>query len=433
MSCSYSWVQYSKIAPYAPLLDSIFAGVHGITKRGTFGNDTVANVNLYGLKISGASAQDVKIWLEDPRSDVVSSNRYVFLTPRRKLAAATAGADVPTKTIIKMMSPGWVYPVILEPCQLSSKANIPNVAVSLVAATYFDGTPAVGARVLVKNQSTASTNGIYEIMTLSAGDVTLLRSADMNCSSDLYSGAQVVVDLDLSTHHWYSLHVAGYPSNPTIGTTSLKWQAHLNYRGNGAGDDILVITSPVRAVKTDTSALTGLLVCDGVQTVAGDRVLAIGQSAATANGVYIVAAGAWTRATDMPTGSSLLTCQRYSVTEGSVYAGKAMGISISSSAAITGTDGATFVEILSLSNPLEDSTKWHLWPNAPDAESRAAQLGNASTDVHFVARSRKIATAVFTPITEYDGIESDPYLASIYHDRLRLMSSFDMTPPGVQS
>jgi hypothetical protein len=52
-------------------------------------------------------------------------------------------------------------------------------------------------------------------------------------------------------------------------------------------------------------ALSGLLTVDTVTLSAGDRVLAIGQTTASQNGIYIAAAGAWTRATDVDTGPEI--------------------------------------------------------------------------------------------------------------------------------
>lgn len=54
----------------------------------------------------------------------------------------------------------------------------------------------------------------------------------------------------------------------------------------------------VRVVATTNQTQSGLPVIDGVTLVAGDRVLLTGQTLASNNGVYIAAAGAWTRATD---------------------------------------------------------------------------------------------------------------------------------------
>lgn len=58
---------------------------------------------------------------------------------------------------------------------------------------------------------------------------------------------------------------------------------------------------PVRAATTgNLPALSGLLTIDGITLAPGDRVLVKNQATATAatNGIYVVSAGAWTRATD---------------------------------------------------------------------------------------------------------------------------------------
>lgn len=54
----------------------------------------------------------------------------------------------------------------------------------------------------------------------------------------------------------------------------------------------------VRVVTTANITLSAPQTIDGVSVVAGDRVLVRAQTTASQNGVYVVAAGAWTRATD---------------------------------------------------------------------------------------------------------------------------------------
>ena len=61
----------------------------------------------------------------------------------------------------------------------------------------------------------------------------------------------------------------------------------------------------VKAVTTGQTTLSGEQTVDGIALVAGDRVLVKNQSTASQNGIYVVDAGAWTRATDFnddPTG-----------------------------------------------------------------------------------------------------------------------------------
>jgi hypothetical protein len=58
----------------------------------------------------------------------------------------------------------------------------------------------------------------------------------------------------------------------------------------------------VRAASPGTNiSRSGTQTIDGVALVAGDRVLCKNQTTASENGIYVVAAGAWTRATDADT------------------------------------------------------------------------------------------------------------------------------------
>ncbi len=72
--------------------------------------------------------------------------------------------------------------------------------------------------------------------------------------------------------------------------------------------------APVRLLSTSSLALAGLLVVNGVQSAAGDRV------AATANGalggIYIVESGAWKRAADCDATSKVQCGMSFRVTEG---------------------------------------------------------------------------------------------------------------------
>jgi hypothetical protein len=72
-----------------------------------------------------------------------------------------------------------------------------------------------------------------------------------------------------------------------------------------AGDPSIAISTnafafkrAVRVIATTNQALSGIVTIDGVTLVAGDRVLCAGQTTASANGIYIAAAGAWARAGD---------------------------------------------------------------------------------------------------------------------------------------
>lgn len=63
----------------------------------------------------------------------------------------------------------------------------------------------------------------------------------------------------------------------------------------------LSVKAPVLVATTGNITLSGLLSIDGVTVAAGDRVLVKNQTASAENGIYVAAAGAWSRATDMAT------------------------------------------------------------------------------------------------------------------------------------
>lgn len=63
---------------------------------------------------------------------------------------------------------------------------------------------------------------------------------------------------------------------------------------------------PVRAATTDNITLSGAQTIDGVSVVAGERVLVKSQSTGSANGIYVAASGAWSRASDFDASAEVL-------------------------------------------------------------------------------------------------------------------------------
>jgi len=64
---------------------------------------------------------------------------------------------------------------------------------------------------------------------------------------------------------------------------------------------LLPIKDPCVVATTANITLSGTQTIDGIAVVAGDRVLVRDQTTPANNGVYVVAAGAWTRAADVDT------------------------------------------------------------------------------------------------------------------------------------
>lgn len=67
----------------------------------------------------------------------------------------------------------------------------------------------------------------------------------------------------------------------------------------------LDIKASVRVATTANITLSGTQTIDGIAVVAGDRVLVKNQTTASANGIYVVAAGTWARSTDADTNAEV--------------------------------------------------------------------------------------------------------------------------------
>lgn len=97
----------------------------------------------------------------------------------------------------------------------------------------------------------------------------------------------------------------------------------------------------VRAATTADIALTGLQTIDGVAVVAGDRVLVKDQTLPEQNGIYVVAAGAWTRASDADTAAEILQSAVF-VQEGTIADGLAYTLN-TNAPLVLGTTPLTYV------------------------------------------------------------------------------------------
>ncbi len=102
----------------------------------------------------------------------------------------------------------------------------------------------------------------------------------------------------------------------------------------------------VRAMSDSSITLSGTQTVDGVSLIAGDRILVQNQATASANGIYVVAAGAWSRSSDTNTASGLLAASVY-VDEGTVYKGSAW-VQTAPAPITIGTTAITFVKFASI-------------------------------------------------------------------------------------
>ena len=140
--------------------------------------------------------------------------------------------------------------------------------------------------------------------------------------------------------------LTGTPTAPTASagtnTTQIATTAFVQaaVSASAAGLDV---KQSVRVATTANITLSGTQTIDTVSVVAGNRVLVKDQTTPSQNGIYVVAAGAWTRATDFDSTAEVTTGAFTFVEEGS--ANKNTGWVLSTTGTITvGTTGIVFVK-----------------------------------------------------------------------------------------
>lgn len=105
----------------------------------------------------------------------------------------------------------------------------------------------------------------------------------------------------------------------------------------------LDVKDSVRVATTANITLSGTQTIDGISVIAGNRVLVKNQTTASANGIYVVAAGAWSRANDFDT-SGKVTSGAFTFVEVGT-AGADSGFVLTTDGAITlGTTALAFTQ-----------------------------------------------------------------------------------------
>jgi phage-related tail fiber protein len=126
-------------------------------------------------------------------------------------------------------------------------------------------------------------------------------------------------------------------ATPTLDTDAAT-KAYVDAARSG-----LDVKDSVRAATTANITLSGTQTIDGVSLIAGDRVLVKDQTTASGNGIYVVAAGAWSRATDADSSAEVTSGMFTFVEEGTVNGDS--GYVLTTNGAITlGTTSLAFAQ-----------------------------------------------------------------------------------------
>lgn len=163
----------------------------------------------------------------------------------------------------------------------------------------------------------------------------------------------------------------------------------------------------VRAATTANITLSGVQTIDGVALTVGERVLVKDQTAAAQNGIYLVAAQGWTRATDADNGTKLSSGARVAVEEGAVNSGKVWYLA---------TPGYITVDTTMLQFNDEHPAATQQLPGvlrlATQAEAASGTLDNVAVspkDVNKAISSRYLALGSPLPVVNIGPIWHDDY------------------------
>lgn len=128
---------------------------------------------------------------------------------------------------------------------------------------------------------------------------------------------------------------------------------------------------PVRIATTASITLSGNQTIDGVVTATNDRILVKNQSTASQNGIYVAAAGAWTRAVDFDVSAEVVPGTIVAVQEGTTNAETAW--ELSTDAAITlDTTSLTFVLYAGIKVPTGTTSNKEMTASVTSADGQQA-------------------------------------------------------------
>lgn len=172
--------------------------------------------------------------------------------------------------------------------KLLTGRNLSLTGDATATLTGFDGSANVSAAITL---ATVNSNvGTFTKFTVNAKG--LITAASQASRSDLSAPTA-----DISNGGFKITNVA----EPTLSTDA----ATKNYVDSVAQG--LDVKASVLVSTTANITLSGTQTIDGVAVAVGDRVLVKNQSTASGNGIYVAAAGAWTRATDADTWAKLVS------------------------------------------------------------------------------------------------------------------------------
>jgi hypothetical protein len=245
---------------------------------------------------------------------------YVAVTTTsasQALTAVNGGADQSRNMVIKLdTSHAGAYTVYIPPAEkyyVIYNSNL-TYAVTISAATALNGTTPTGGttvtipagktmpifcdannvRVALDYASTLALGTPLPITSGGTGQVT--ANAAINALLPSQSGANgKVLSSDGTNTSWASI----------IPTQTSNAGSFLTTDGTSTSWAVPGVKTVLCATTANLTSLAGTTTIDGIAVVAGNRVLVKDQTTAANNGIYVVAAGSWSRADDASTAAEI--------------------------------------------------------------------------------------------------------------------------------
>jgi hypothetical protein len=241
-----------------------------------------SNVNSANLTISSTSAGTKGAVLLGETGDTVRLNT----TTNGVLTTSSANGTLTVDTGTYYKAGGTDIAIADGGTGLSTTPTAGQLLIGTSANNYTLATISQGSGISVSSTSgsiTVANTGVTSL-TGTANRVTVSASSGavtLSGPQDLHSAA---------TPSFVQVNLTNAPTNAGHAAT----KAYVDSIAQG-----LDVKQSARAATTANITLSGTQTIDNVVLVAGDRVLVKNQTTASQNGIYDVAAGAWTRSIDM--------------------------------------------------------------------------------------------------------------------------------------
>ena len=252
-----------------------------------------------------------------------------------------------------------------------------------------------GDRLLVKNQSDQTQNGIYSIDELITN--YLNRHEALDSSSEISVNQRVNVLSGIANSGIYTL-VYDESLTPAIDSTNIFWvKVNTNsYLNNAKAATIAEVSLTNPPSKVDDVILQKY-----------DRILVKNQTDKTTNGVYVVSSigssNIWTRSTDLDANSELLPQLSIQVGYGTTNADKNFRIKLPTPRTITNTQNTAYilgtdnVDWIDTANFQIYNSSPETWQSLLSGYENSVFLGGAKLGIDQTAKSKSFGIAVRTP------------------------------------